>query len=72
MKPLKRPPYDTDCAFMPPTNPNPSVLGKADDGRRFLTYALGEINDRFNFQTKQQHHRFSLVFDTDAQSSLVG
>jgi hypothetical protein len=33
---------------------------------------LGEINDRLDLQTEQQHHRFSLVFDTDAQSPLVG
>lgn len=36
--------YDTDCVSMPPNDPDRSILSKGDDGRRFLTGDVREVN----------------------------
>ncbi|WP_081747297.1 AAA family ATPase [Arthrobacter sp. Br18] len=64
---------------MPPTSPKHSVLGAADDGRRFLTYTLGEINDRPSaiperppLQTTREHRRFTEFADAVRVHRYIG
>jgi DNA transposition AAA+ family ATPase len=64
---------------MPPTEPGPSILGKNDDGRRFLSGSFGEVNTTPAartglppFQTTREHRRFTEFADTVRSHRYIG
>lgn len=71
--------HDTDCVSMPPTSPKHSVLNKDDDGRRFLTGDLGEVNSSAPpppemppFQITHEHRRFAEFADAVRAHRYIG
>ena len=70
---------DTDCASMPPTDSEHSLLSKGDDGRRFLTGEFGEVNhaapplpEQPPFQTTREHRRFTEFADAVRTHRYIG
>jgi DNA transposition AAA+ family ATPase len=64
---------------MPPTDPGHSILGKNDDGRRFLFERFGEVNTTpvpktgmAAFQTTREHRRFTEFADTVRAHRYIG
>ena len=64
---------------MPPTDPERSILGKNDDGRRFLLERSGEVNSTpvpktgmAAFQTTREHRRFTEFADTVRAHRNIG
>lgn len=77
--PLKRLHLDTDCAFMRPINEKHTLLHKGDDGRRFLSGELGEVNvsappppARPPLQITREHRRFSEFADAVRTHRYIG
>ena len=64
---------------MPPTESGNSILGENDDGRRFLTERVGEVNTTPvrktglpPFQTTREHRRFTEFADTVRAHRYIG
>ncbi|MHA7174871.1 AAA family ATPase [Arthrobacter monumenti] len=64
---------------MPPIDPAHSILGKGEDGRRFLSGSFGEVNtsapplpDRPPFQATREHRRFTEFADTVRAHRYIG
>lgn len=64
---------------MRPTNPHHSLLGKNDDGRRFLAGEFGEVNTSAPplpqsppFQATREHRRFTEFADTVRAHRYIG
>lgn len=84
--PLKPHPFpnllnDTSCVFMKPINPGKrTLLDATDDGSRFLTYQLGQINsaappppsDQPAFLATREHRRFTEFANTVRSHRYIG
>ena len=64
---------------MPPINPDHTILGKGEDGRRFLSGGFGEVNSgappppkRPPFQATREHRRFTEFADTVRTHRYIG
>jgi DNA transposition AAA+ family ATPase len=64
---------------MPPINPDHTILGKGEDGRRFLSGEFGEVNSsappppkRPPFQATREHRRFTEFADSVRTHRYIG